>query len=49
MMGEVRSTSMVLYTSKVSGALTNCLITTAVMRKNKLVGSPVFTLNTKGE
>lgn len=54
MMGEVRSISMVLYTCKALGALTNQLLehrnhNSHHEEKHKLVGSPVFSLNTKGE
>lgn len=54
MMGEVCSTSMVLCTCKVLGALTNQLPehgndNSHHEEKHKPVGSPVFTLNTKGE
>lgn len=53
MMGEVCSISGVPYTCQVLGALTNPSleheVTTAIMGKNKLAGSPVCTLNFQGE
>lgn len=54
MMGEGCSASTVLYTCKVLGALTDQLPAHRNHNshregKHKLVGSPVFTLNTKAE